>query len=91
MKPSTTKETSKGKAQSKSSKTSKSETIKELIEEPIAKVVMDDLETNANEDVVNDANRPQDDVAPKTNKPSKDTWFKQPPRPPTLDLEWNKR
>ncbi|GJV94382.1 hypothetical protein Tco_1545959 [Tanacetum coccineum] len=90
MKPSTTKETSKGKAQSKSSKTSKSETIKELIEEPIAKVVMDDLETNANEDVVNDANRPQDDVAPKTNKPSKDTWFKQPPRPPTLDLEWNK-
>ncbi|GJV61349.1 retrovirus-related pol polyprotein from transposon TNT 1-94 [Tanacetum coccineum] len=90
MKPSTTKETSKGKAPSKSSKTGKSATTKELIEEPIAEVAMDDLETNANEDVVNDADRPQDDVAPKTNKPSRDTWFKQPPRPPTPDPEWNK-
>nr|GEV92001.1 hypothetical protein [Tanacetum cinerariifolium] len=34
---------------------------------------MDDLETNANKDVVNDVDRPQDDVAPKTNKPSRDT------------------
>ncbi|GKC63627.1 hypothetical protein Tco_1096225 [Tanacetum coccineum] len=51
---------------------------------------MDDLETTSNEDVVNDANRPQDYVAPKTNKPSRDTWFKQPPRPPTPDPEWNK-
>ncbi|GJU16271.1 hypothetical protein Tco_1144237 [Tanacetum coccineum] len=47
-------------------------------------------ETTANEDVVNDADRPQDYVAPKTNKPSRDTWFKQPPRPPTPDPEWNK-
>ncbi|GKC01824.1 hypothetical protein Tco_0993434 [Tanacetum coccineum] len=85
MKPSNTKETSKDKAPSKSSKTGKSATTKKLIKEPIAEVVMDDLETNNNEDVVNDVDRPQDDVAPKTNKPSRDTWFKQPPRPPTLD------
>ncbi|GJY08080.1 hypothetical protein Tco_0375134 [Tanacetum coccineum] len=91
MKPSTTKETSKGKALSKSSKTGKSATIKKLVEEPIVEVVMDNLETNANEDVVNDANRPQDDVAPKTDKLSRDTWFKQPPRPLTPDPEWNKR
>ncbi|GJV80989.1 retrovirus-related pol polyprotein from transposon TNT 1-94 [Tanacetum coccineum] len=58
MKPSTTKETSKGKASSKSSKTGKSVTTKEPIQEPITKVVMDDLETNANEDVVNDADLP---------------------------------
>ncbi|GKD72445.1 hypothetical protein Tco_1330727, partial [Tanacetum coccineum] len=55
MEPSTTKETSKGKAPSKSSKTGKSATTKKPIEEPIAEVVMDDLETNANEYVVNDA------------------------------------
>ncbi|GJR37899.1 hypothetical protein Tco_1213583 [Tanacetum coccineum] len=63
----------------------------EPIKEPIVGVVMDDLETNADEDVVNDVDRPQDDVAPKTNKTSKYTWFKQPLRPPTLDPEWNKR
>ncbi|GJT30095.1 hypothetical protein Tco_0910370 [Tanacetum coccineum] len=91
MKPSTTKETSKGKAPTKSSKTDKTATVQEPIEEPIAEVVMDDLETTSNEDVVDDTNRPQDYVAPKTNKPSRDTWFKQPLRPPTPDLEWNKR
>nr|GEX95772.1 copia protein [Tanacetum cinerariifolium] len=59
MKPSTTKETSKGKALSKSSKTSKSVTTKKPIEELIAEVVMNDQEINTNEDVVNDADRPQ--------------------------------
>ncbi|GJW56614.1 hypothetical protein Tco_0103345 [Tanacetum coccineum] len=29
--------------------------------------------------------------APNTNKPSRDTWFKQPPRPPTPNPKWNKR
>ncbi|GJT96433.1 hypothetical protein Tco_1091951 [Tanacetum coccineum] len=91
MKPSTTKETSRGRAPTKSSKTGKFATVQEPIEEPIAEVVMDDLETTANEDVVNDADHHQDYVAPKTNKPSRDTWFKQPPRPPTPDPEWNKR
>ncbi|GKC93074.1 hypothetical protein Tco_1158516, partial [Tanacetum coccineum] len=88
MKLSTTKETSKGKAPTKSSKTGKSATAQEPIEEPIAEVVMDDQETTEYEDVVNDADRPQDNVAPKINK---DTWFKQPPRPSTPDPEWNKR
>ncbi|GJY89230.1 hypothetical protein Tco_0503858 [Tanacetum coccineum] len=91
MKPSTTKESSKGKALTKSFKTGKSATAQEPIKEPIAEVVMDDLETTANEDVVNDADCPQDYVTPKTKKPFKDTWFKQPPRPPTPDPEWNKR
>nr|GEX02671.1 hypothetical protein [Tanacetum cinerariifolium] len=87
--PSTTKETSKGKALTKSSKTSKSVTEKEPVEEPIAEVVMDDLESTANEDVVNVVDQSQDDVAPKTMRPSKDIWFKQPPRPPTPEPEWN--
>ncbi|GJS33369.1 hypothetical protein Tco_0531751 [Tanacetum coccineum] len=91
MKPSTTKETFKGKSPTKSSKTGKSATVPEPIEKPIAEVVMDNLESTANEDVVNDADLPQYYVAPKTNKLSRDTWFKQPPRPPTPDLEWNKR
>ncbi|GKB96242.1 hypothetical protein Tco_0982379 [Tanacetum coccineum] len=58
MKPPPTKETSKGKALSKSSKTGKSATTKEPIQEPITKVVMDDLETNVNKDVVNDDDLP---------------------------------
>ncbi|GJY86679.1 hypothetical protein Tco_0500705 [Tanacetum coccineum] len=41
-KPSFTKETSKGKAQTKGSKTSKSASAKKLVEEPIAEVIMDD-------------------------------------------------
>ncbi|GKB25052.1 hypothetical protein Tco_0864453 [Tanacetum coccineum] len=49
MKPSTTKETSKGKASTKSSKTDKSATALEPIKEPIAEVVMDDLETDIRE------------------------------------------
>ncbi|GJV17745.1 hypothetical protein Tco_1363068 [Tanacetum coccineum] len=87
MKPSTTKETSRGRAPTKSSKIGKSTTTHEPIKELVAEVVMDDRETTANEDVGNDADRPQDYVAPKTNKPSRDTWFKQPPRPPTPDPE----
>ncbi|GJU49044.1 hypothetical protein Tco_1218599 [Tanacetum coccineum] len=47
--------------------------------------------TTVNEDVVNDADHPKDYVEPKTNKPSRDTWFKQPPRSPTPDPEWSKR
>ncbi|GKE46830.1 hypothetical protein Tco_1478088 [Tanacetum coccineum] len=61
-KPSTTKETPKGKASSKGSKTSKSALAKEPVEEPIAEVVIDDAD-----------------------------WFKQSSRPPTPNLEWNKR
>ncbi|GKB67521.1 hypothetical protein Tco_0928933 [Tanacetum coccineum] len=50
-KPSTTKETPKGKALSKGSKTSKYASAKELVEEPIAKVAMDDAVNTVGEDV----------------------------------------
>ncbi|GJY42356.1 hypothetical protein Tco_0429626 [Tanacetum coccineum] len=82
-KPSTTKETPKGKAPSKGSKTGKSSSIKEPVEEPIAVVVIDD----AGEDVVRDDDQPQDTFEPKTAKTPNPDWFKQPPRPPTLDPE----
>ncbi|GKD07620.1 hypothetical protein Tco_1187305 [Tanacetum coccineum] len=90
MKPSTTKETSKGKAPSKSSKTSKSASAKEPVEEPIAEVVMDDAFNTTGEDVVRDDDQPQDTLEPNTNKTLNQDWFKKPPRPPTPDPEWNK-
>ncbi|GKE35255.1 hypothetical protein Tco_1454577 [Tanacetum coccineum] len=50
------------------------------------KVVMDD----AGEDVVRDDDQPQYTSEPKTTKTPNLFLFKQPPRPPTPDLEWNK-
>ncbi|GJY91201.1 hypothetical protein Tco_0506397, partial [Tanacetum coccineum] len=50
-------------------------------------VVMDD----AGDDVVHDDDQPQDASEPKTAKILNPEWFTQPPRPPTPDLEWNKR
>ncbi|GJX71866.1 hypothetical protein Tco_0309037 [Tanacetum coccineum] len=47
-------ETPKGKAPSKGSKTGKSASAKEPVEEPIAKVAMDDALNTAGEDVVHD-------------------------------------
>ncbi|GJY10773.1 hypothetical protein Tco_0378958 [Tanacetum coccineum] len=86
-KPSSTKETPKGKTLTKGSKTSKSALAKEPVEEPIAEVIMDD----AGDDVARDDNPSQDTSEPKTRKTLNPNWFKQPPRPPTPDLEWNKR
>ncbi|GJZ92628.1 hypothetical protein Tco_0664693 [Tanacetum coccineum] len=63
-KPSTTKETLKGKAPTKGSKTGKSASAKEPVEEPIAEVVMDD----AGDDVARDDYQPQDTSKPKTRK-----------------------
>ncbi|GKC95154.1 hypothetical protein Tco_1160596 [Tanacetum coccineum] len=85
-KPSTTTETPKGKALSKGSKTGKSASTKELVEEPIVEVVMND----ASKDVVRDDDQPQDTSEPKTTKTPNPEWFTQPLRPPTLDPEWNK-
>ncbi|GJR35628.1 retrovirus-related pol polyprotein from transposon TNT 1-94 [Tanacetum coccineum] len=65
---STTKETLKGKAPTKGSKTSKSASAKEPVKEPIAEAAF----------------------KPKTSKTLNPEWFKQPPRPPTPDPEWNK-
>ncbi|GJS20281.1 hypothetical protein Tco_0448913 [Tanacetum coccineum] len=89
-KPSTTKETFKGKSLSKSSKTGKSATTKEPVEEPIAEVIIDDAVNTASKDVVHDDDQPQDTSEPKTYKTQNQDWFKQPSRPPTLDPEWNK-
>ncbi|GJX21501.1 hypothetical protein Tco_0225946 [Tanacetum coccineum] len=86
-KPSTTKETPNGKAPTKGSKTSKSPSAKEPVEEPIAEVVMDD----AGDDVARDDYQPQDTSEPKTRKTLNPDWFMQPLRPPTHDPEWNKR
>nr|GEU60707.1 copia protein [Tanacetum cinerariifolium] len=63
-KPSSAKETPKGKTPAKGSKTSKSASAKELVEEPIAKVVMDD----AIDDVDHNDNQPQDTSEPKIRK-----------------------
>ncbi|GJY87537.1 hypothetical protein Tco_0502165 [Tanacetum coccineum] len=82
-KPSSTKETPKGKASTKGSKTSKSTSTKEPVEEPIAEVVMDD----AGDDVIRNNDQPQDTSEHKTRKTLNPDWFKQPPRPPTPDPE----
>ncbi|GJZ73460.1 retrovirus-related pol polyprotein from transposon TNT 1-94 [Tanacetum coccineum] len=84
---SSTKETPKGKAPTKGSKTGKSASAKEPVEEPIVEVVMND----AGYDVAHDDNQPQDTLEPKTRKSLNSYWFKQPLRPPTPDLEWNKQ
>ncbi|GKD33970.1 hypothetical protein Tco_1249479 [Tanacetum coccineum] len=86
-KPSTTKKTPKGKALSKGSKTSKSASTKEPVEEPIVEVVMDDAVNTAGKDVVRDDDQPQDTSEPKTDKTPNPEWFKQPPRPPTPNSE----
>ncbi|GJY29487.1 hypothetical protein Tco_0405254 [Tanacetum coccineum] len=77
---STTKETSKGNAPTKGSKSYKSVHVEESVAEPTEEVIID----ASNDDVVNDIDQPQNDHAPKHN------WLTQPLRPPTLDLEWNK-
>ncbi|GJY28445.1 hypothetical protein Tco_0404212 [Tanacetum coccineum] len=68
------------------SKTGKSASAKELVEELIVEVVMD----NEGEDVVRDDDQPQDTSEPKKRKTPNQDWFKQPPRPPTPDPKLNK-
>nr|GEV34158.1 integrase, catalytic region, zinc finger, CCHC-type, peptidase aspartic, catalytic [Tanacetum cinerariifolium] len=58
----------------------------EPVEEPIAELIMDDV----GDDVARDDNPPQDTSESKTRKNLNTDWFKQPIRPPTPDLEWNK-
>ncbi|GJV03375.1 hypothetical protein Tco_1336944 [Tanacetum coccineum] len=81
-KSSKSKESSKGKTQSKPSSTDKPVNA----EDPLHEAEMD-MEEPIIYDVVNEADQPQDDVAPTQGNP---IWFKQPPRPHTPDLEWNK-
>ncbi|GKD18054.1 hypothetical protein Tco_1207212 [Tanacetum coccineum] len=68
-------------------KTLQMDQTREPVEEPIAEVVMDDV----GEDVVHDDDQPQDTSKPKMTKTPNPELFKQPPRCPTPDLEWNKR
>nr|GEU34637.1 hypothetical protein [Tanacetum cinerariifolium] len=69
-------------------KTGKSASAKEPVEEPIAEVIMDEATNTKGEDVIhNEYDQPHDSSEPKTDRQS---WFKQSPRPPTLDAEWNK-
>ncbi|GJY01585.1 hypothetical protein Tco_0359737 [Tanacetum coccineum] len=75
-----TKESESSKKPSTTKETSK-------VKEPIAEVVMD----VAGDDVVRDDDQPQDTSEPKTRKTPNPDWFKQHPRPPTPDPEWNKR
>nr|GFB85539.1 hypothetical protein [Tanacetum cinerariifolium] len=67
-KPSTTKETTKGKAPAKIYKTGKSAIVEELIEEPIAEVLMDDTTHDEGKDTVHDDDQPQDSLTPKKDK-----------------------
>ncbi|GJT52295.1 hypothetical protein Tco_0978452 [Tanacetum coccineum] len=52
------------------------------VEETVKEVAM-----NVEEPVDDEVEPPQDDASPKKDK---STWFKQPPRPETPDLEWQK-
>ncbi|GJW02718.1 hypothetical protein Tco_1561574 [Tanacetum coccineum] len=57
----------------------------ELVVKPTEKVNLD----ATTENVVNDADQPQDDSKPQKDSTTKYDWFKQPQRPPTPDPEWN--
>nr|GFA08684.1 hypothetical protein [Tanacetum cinerariifolium] len=86
-KPSSTKETPKGKTMTKGFKSGKSALAKEPVEEPIPEMIMDD----ASDDLVHDDDQPQAASKPKTSKTLNLEWCKQPPWPPAPDPEWNKR
>ncbi|GJW24037.1 hypothetical protein Tco_0037848 [Tanacetum coccineum] len=86
QKSSTSKESSKGKYSTKTSKSSKFVTT----EEPVFETASNDIEQTI-DDVANDAEQPPNDLTQTTDKALKKDWFKQPPRPPTPNLEWNKR
>ncbi|GKB07728.1 hypothetical protein Tco_0836012 [Tanacetum coccineum] len=89
-KSSTSKESSKGKSPAKTSKSRKSVTAEEQVEELVFEMASDDIEQTA-DDVANDADQPLDDSTKTKDKDPKKDWFKQPSRPPTPDQEWNKR
>ncbi|GJW86292.1 hypothetical protein Tco_0161632 [Tanacetum coccineum] len=92
-KTSTIKESYKGKSLARTSKSGKSVTTKESVEEPVFEIALNDVEQTI-DDKVGDAGQPphtdadetQADGAPRI--PKKD-WFKEAPRPETLDPDWN--
>ncbi|GKD28783.1 hypothetical protein Tco_1239561, partial [Tanacetum coccineum] len=60
------------------------------IKEPVFKMASDDIEQTV-DDMDNDADQPLDDSTQTKDKDPKKYSFKQPPRPPTPDQEWNMR
>ncbi|GJV91360.1 retrovirus-related pol polyprotein from transposon TNT 1-94 [Tanacetum coccineum] len=88
-KSSTSKESSKCKSPAKTSKSGKSVTAEEPVEELIFEMASDDIEQTV-DDVANDVNQPPNDSTQTKDKDPKKYWFKQPPRPPTPHQEWNK-
>ncbi|GJV86038.1 hypothetical protein Tco_1525936 [Tanacetum coccineum] len=87
-KSSTSKESTNGKTPPKTYKTGKYVHAEETFEEATHEVAMD-VEEPTQENAENNVDQPQSKDALKTLKiPNKD-WFKQPPRPPTPDPEWN--
>nr|GEU41091.1 hypothetical protein [Tanacetum cinerariifolium] len=85
-KSSTSKESSKGKTQPKTSKSGKSITVEEPDEEHVNEVSID-VKENIVHDMGNTDEQPNGEAAPKTDNAPKTNWFKQPPRPPTPDPE----
>ncbi|GKB49511.1 hypothetical protein Tco_0900264 [Tanacetum coccineum] len=88
-KSSASKESSKGNTLPKTSKSGKSVTAEEPDEEHVHEVSMD-AEENIVYEMGNVEEKFDGEVAPKIDNAPKNDWFKQPPRPPTPNPEWNK-
>ncbi|GJU43763.1 hypothetical protein Tco_1201029 [Tanacetum coccineum] len=82
-------ESSKVKTLPKTSKYGKSVTAKEPHEKHVHEISMD-AEENIVDEMSNADEQPYGEDAPKIDNGLKNNWFKQPPRPPTPDPEWNK-
>ncbi|GJT61793.1 hypothetical protein Tco_1005326 [Tanacetum coccineum] len=61
---------------------------KEKVAEPTKEVTMD-AEENIVDDIGNADEQPDGEATPMIDNAPKKDWFKQPPRPPTPDPEWN--
>ncbi|GJZ18309.1 hypothetical protein Tco_0554432 [Tanacetum coccineum] len=73
-KSSTSNESSKGKSPAKTSKSGKSMTAKELVEEPVFEMASDDIE-HTFDDVANEADQPPDDSTQTKDKDLKKNWL----------------
>nr|GFD32461.1 hypothetical protein [Tanacetum cinerariifolium] len=67
----------------KESESSKKESVPNSSKE----VIIGAEDNTVNDDVVIDADQPQDDSVPNIDTAPKNNWFKQTPRPPTPDPE----
>nr|GEX63305.1 hypothetical protein [Tanacetum cinerariifolium] len=92
-KTSITKQSSKGKSSARTSKSGKSMTTKESVEKPVFEIDSDDVEQIIDDMVGDDGQPPHTDAdetqADATSNIPKKDWFKEAPRPETLDSNWN--